>query len=167
MTLESLKDLYVQQLKDLYSAEKQLIKALPKMAKGANAPELKKAIEQHLEETEEQLNRLKELFDEMGLSPSGHKCKAMEGLIAEADEMLDEKGDPDVLDAGLIANAQRVEHYEMAGYGCVRTYAKQLGYKKAMKTLQTTLDEEAACNDTLTELAESLINVRATEQAHA
>ncbi len=167
MTLESLKDLYVQQLKDLYSAEKQLIKALPKMAEGANAPELKQAIEGHLEETKVHFDRLKELFDEMGISPGGHKCKAMEGLIAEADEMLDEKGDPDVLDAGLIANAQRVEHYEMAGYGCVRTYAKQLGYKNAAKTLQTTLDEEAACNETLTDLAENLINVRAGEQAHA
>ncbi|HYF03047.1 MAG TPA: ferritin-like domain-containing protein [Patescibacteria group bacterium] len=163
MTLESLQDLYVAQLKDLYSAENQLLKALPKMAKAASSPELKSAFEKHLGETEKQVQRLETIFEKLDKRPGGHKCKAMEGLIAEGEEMIKEKGDPDVIDAGLIAAAQRVEHYEIAGYGCVRTYAEMLGDTNAVNLLQTTLDEEGKTDKNLTALAESVINIRAEQ----
>lgn len=161
MTLETLRDLYVAQLKDMYSAEKQLIVALPKMAKAAKNPELKDAFSSHLAETEIHLERLSTIFHELGVNPGNHVCKAMEGLLREGDEIAKEDGDPDVIDAGLIAAAQRVEHYEMAGYGCVRTYARTLGEKSALKTLQTTLDEEGSVDKKLTEIAERVVNVRA------
>ena len=153
MELDTLKDLYVDQLKDLYSAENQLIKALPKMAKAATTKSLKAGFEKHLKETKVHAERLKKIFDGLGVSPGMKKCKAMEGLIAEGDEMIKEDAESDVKDAGLIAAAQRVEHYEMAGYGCVRTYAELLGDKQSAKILQKTLDEEAATDEKLTELA--------------
>ena len=163
MPLESLHDLYVNELKDLYNAENQLLKALPKMAKAADAPELKAAFEEHLEVTRGQVARLETVFADLGVSPKGKKCKAMEGLIEEGKELLEEDADPAVLDGALIAAAQKVEHYEMAGYGCVRTYARLLGYEDAADLLQATLDEEGEADKTLTGLAETVINVEAEE----
>ena len=135
MKLSSLHELYVDELKDLYSAENQLVKALPKMAKAASSPGLAKAFTSHLKETEGHVARLEEIFAGLGISPKGKKCKAMEGLIEEGKELLSEDAEPEVMDAGLIAAAQRVEHYEMAGYGCVRTYAELLGEKKGQPQL--------------------------------
>jgi ferritin-like metal-binding protein YciE len=160
MKLKSLEDLYVDQLKDLYNAENQLLKAIPKMAKAASSRELKTGFEKHLKQTEGHVSRLEQIFDELDSSPRGKKCKAMEGLIEEGAEVIKEDADPDVKDAALIAAAQRVEHYEIAGYGCVRTYAKLLGNDKAAKLLQQTLDEEGDTDKSLTKLAES-INVDA------
>jgi len=161
MKLGSLHDLYVEELKDLYNAENQLLKALPKMAKAASAPELRAAFEHHLEETRGQVKRLEQIFKKLDGSPKGKKCKAMEGLIEEGKEVMGEDAESAVLDAALIAAAQRVEHYEMAGYGCVRTFARLLGYEDAAELLQETLDEEAAADKKLTELAETVINVEA------
>ena len=158
MALDSLKQLYVEQLRDLYSAETQILKALPKMAERASHAELKAAFQTHLRQTEEQVRRLEGIFQELGESSSGHHCKGMEGLLKEGEEMLREKADPDVLDAGLIAAAQRVEHYEIAGYGCVRTYANTLGLQGQARTLQTTLDEEGQTDKDLTALAERIVN---------
>ena len=165
MALDSLHDLYVNELKDLYSAENQLLKALPKMAKAATTPDLKAAFEEHLEVTRGQVERLDRVFEGLGVRPKGKKCKAMEGLIEEGKEVMDEEGEDAVIDAALIAAAQRVEHYEMAGYGCVRTFAKLLGYDAAARLLQETLDEEGEADKKLTELAETGINVEAEESA--
>ena len=163
MALNSLHDLYVNELKDLYSAETQLLKALPKMAKAADSDELRAAIEDHLEVTKGQVDRLDKIFKGLDSSPKGKKCKAMEGLIEEGKEIMEENGAPAVVDAALIAAAQRVEHYEMAGYGCVRTFANLLGYEQAAALLQETLDEEGEADKKLTELAETVINVEAEE----
>ena len=163
MELNTLTELYVDQLKDLYSAETQILKALPKMAKAASHPELQRAFQRHQRETERQVQRLERIFRELGESPRGKKCVGMEGLIEEAKELIKEKPDPDVLDAGLIAKAQHVEHYEMAGYGTVRTYARLLGYERQAQLLQETLDEEGETDKLLTQLAGS-INIEA-EQA--
>lgn len=160
MGLETLEDLLVEELKDLYSAENQLLKAIPKMAKAANSPDLRKGFEKHLKQTQEHVTRLERVCEEIGVSPKGKKCKAMEGLVEEGAEVIKEDAAPDVKDAALIAAAQRVEHYEMAGYGCVRTYARLLGYKSAAKLLQQTLDEEGDTDKALTKLSES-INVDA------
>src|SRR6185369_1058891 len=160
MKLESLRDLFVDELKDLYNAEHQLLKALPKMAKAATATDLKRAFESHLKETKGQVERLEHVFASLEISPKGKKCKAMEGLVEEGAELMKEDADPDVMDAGLIAAAQRVEHYEMAGYGCVRTYAQLLGETKAATLLQKTLDEEGAADKKLTQIAKQ-INVDA------
>ncbi len=160
MKLDSLRDLFIDELKDLYNAEHQLLKALPKMAKAATSTELKRAFESHLKETEGQVERLEQVFETMDVSPKGKKCKAMEGLVEEGAELMEEDANPDVMDAALIAAAQRVEHYEMAGYGCVRTYAELLGEKKAATLLQATLDEEGAADKKLTKIASS-INVEA------
>jgi ferritin-like metal-binding protein YciE len=165
MSLDSLHDLYVDELKDLYSAEQQLLKALPRMAKKASAPELKEAFTEHLEVTQTQVERLEKIFDALGVSPKGKKCKAMEGLVEEGKEVIDEDGAPPVIDAALIAAAQRVEHYEMAGYGCVRTFANLLGQEDAAALLQETLDEEGEADKKLTELAETVINVEAEDAA--
>jgi ferritin-like metal-binding protein YciE len=154
MKLKNLEELYVDQLKDLYSAEKQLIQALPKMAKAANTPELQQGFETHLEETRNHLERLENIFSRLGSSPGRKKCKGMEGLLEEGKEAIDLDGDSDVRDAALIAAAQRVEHYEIAGYGTVRTYAQQLGFKQDSDLLQSTLDEEGATDKKLTALAE-------------
>ena len=161
MPLDSLRALLVNELKDLYSAENQLLKALPRMAKAATAPELKAAFTEHLEVTRGQVERLEKVFEELGATPKGKKCKAMEGLIEEGKEIIAEGGEPAVLDAALIAAAQRVEHYEIAGYGCVKTFAKLLGMTEASKTLQQTLEEEAAADKKLTQLATKVINVKA------
>ncbi len=160
---KELGDLYKEELKDLYSAESQLVGALPKMAKAAASPELKKAFESHLEETKVQVQRLEQIFEEIEGSPRGKKCKAMAGLVEEGAELIKEKADfePAVLDAALIGAAQRIEHYEIAAYGTVRTFAQQLGYTKAVNLLQQTLDEEAATDEKLTALAVSGINQQA------
>jgi len=154
MQINSMKGLYVDQLRDLYSAENQLVRALPQMASAANSSELKAAFEKHLEETRGHVQRLTEVFSELGESPTGKSCKAMEGLVTEGNEAIQLQGDPDVKDAALIAAAQRVEHYEMAGYGVVRTFAKELGFGKAADTLQKTLDEEGSADKKLTSIAE-------------
>jgi ferritin-like metal-binding protein YciE len=159
--LNSLQALYVDDLKDLYSAEKQILKALPKMIKAASHEELAATFSEHLRVTERQVERLEKIFADLDESPRGKKCIGMEGLIEEAQELLKEKPDPDVLDAGLIAKAQHVEHYEIAGYGTVRTYAEQLGFTRHAELLQQTLDEEGEADKRLSALAESSINIEA------
>ena len=161
MELETLKDLYIHELKDLHNAEKQLTKALPKMAKAASNQQLAKGFKEHLEQTEEHVNRLERILKTLDQSTRGRKCKGMEGLIEEGSEMIEEDAEDEVRDAGLIAAAQRVEHYEIAGYGCVRTYAELLGDSKGAELLQQTLDEEGATDKKLTELAKTLINIKA------
>jgi ferritin-like metal-binding protein YciE len=163
MELNTLKDLYVEQLRDLYDAEKQILKALPKMAKQASHRELQRAFTQHERVTERQVKRLERIFKELGTTPRGKKCAGMEGLVEEAQDLIKEKPEPDVLDAGLISAAQHVEHYEMAGYGTVRTYAQQLGFEKQAELLQETLDEEGYADELLSELAESSINLEAED----
>lgn len=164
MKLESLHDLFVDELKDLYSAETQLTKALPKLAKAAASKELRAAFESHLKETEHQVERLETIFKQLEKSPKGKKCNAMAGLIEEGHEMIELDCEESVKDAALIAAAQRVEHYEMAGYGTVRTYAQLLGLDDAAHLLQETLDEEAAADEKLSQLAEK-INVEAESPA--
>jgi ferritin-like metal-binding protein YciE len=153
--MATLEDLYTDLLKDLYSAEKQLVKALPKMAKNAQSPDLQKAFQEHLKQTEGHVDRIERIFTEMGGSPRGKKCVGMEGLVEEGNELLQEDVEPDVLDAGLIAAAQKVEHYEIAGYGTARAWAERLGYDKAARLLNETLEEEARANEKLTSIAES------------
>jgi ferritin-like metal-binding protein YciE len=165
MEMHTLRDLYIEELKDLWSAEKMLVKALPKMAKAASHPELTKAFMTHLRQTEQQAKRLEQIFDELGESPRGKKCIGMEGLIEEGQELLKEKPDADVLDAGLISKAQHIEHYEIAGYGTVRTYAELLGESRQAQLLQQTLDEEGDTDKLLTQLAESSINIEAASGA--
>jgi len=159
--LESLRDLFIAELRDLYSAENQLTKALPKMAEAATSPELKAAFEDHLEETRYHVTRLEEIFEGLNEKPTGETCEAMEGLIEEGENYVTAKGDHYVIDAGLIAAAQRVEHYEIAGYGTARTLASHLGEDKAAELLQETLDEEGAADKKLTSIAESSVNVQA------
>lgn len=161
MQLDTLKDLYVEELKDLYSAETQIVKALPKLIKAAKDPELKAAFKTHLKQTGEHAKRLEMICKELGVSPRGKKCVGMEGLLEEGSELIKEKPDKDVLDAGLISAAQHVEHYEMAGYGTVRTYARQLGYEEQAQILQQTLDEEGETDHLLTNLAVARINLEA------
>jgi ferritin-like metal-binding protein YciE len=161
MSLESLRDLFVEELKDIYNAEKQLLKALPKMAKRADSPELKQAFREHTDVTEKQVERLDRIFESLGKRASGKKCKGMEGLIEEGKGMLEEEGEPTVIDAGLIAAAQRVEHYEIAAYGTARAHAKQLGYVKAFDVLTQTLNEEKETDQRLTHFAENRANVKA------
>jgi len=163
MELETLKDLYIHELKDLYSAEKQIIKALPKMAKAANNPDLAAGFKLHLEETKEHAARLETILKSHDATTRGPKCKGMEGVLAEGAEMIEEEADEEVRDAGLIGAAQRVEHYEMAGYGTARTFAELLGDTEGAKLLQLTLDEEGATDEKLTKLAKSTINVAANK----
>src|ERR1041385_4358037 len=163
MKLNTLRDLYIEQLRDLYDAEKQLTKALPKMAKASTSPKLKEAFETHLRQTEGHVKRLEQVFAGLDMAPRGKKCKAMQGLVEEGSEMMDENAEPEVMDAGLIAAAQRVEHYEMAGYGTVRTYAQTLGEKQAVTLLQQTLDEEKHADELLTQIAENTTNVQAKQ----
>jgi ferritin-like metal-binding protein YciE len=163
MEMETLRDLYVDGLKDLWSAEKQILKALPTMQKKATHPALKRAFAKHETQTRMQVKRLERICRDLGETPRGKKCVGMEGLIEEAKELISEKPDPDVLDAGLIASAQHVEHYEMAGYGCARTYARILGYQDQAALLQTTLNEEGDTDKLLTTRAMGAINVDAVE----
>jgi ferritin-like metal-binding protein YciE len=161
MKLDTLKKLYVEELRDVYSAEQQLLKALPKMAKGASSDELKQAFEDHLEQTKGHVERLEEIFETLDEKPTGKTCKAMKGLIEEGSEILKEDGEDSVLDAGIIAAAQKVEHYEMATYGTLRTWADLLNEDEAASLLQETLDEEAQADKTLNELATEVINPEA------
>ncbi len=161
MKLRSLEEVLVDQVKDLYSAEKQIVKALPKMAKKASSDELSAALEEHLQQTEGQIERLEQVFELLGKRPTGKKCHAIEGLIEEGKTLMEEKAEPAAMDAGLIAAAQKVEHYEIASYGCARTWASQLGYGDASKLLQETLDEEGETDQKLTKLAEGLVNPQA------
>lgn len=163
MKLKSLEDLYVDELRDLYSAENQLVKALPKMAKAASSADLKAGFEEHLEQTKGHVERLEKVFDKIGKSPKGKKCKAMEGLVDEGSEVIKEEMSPEVKDAALISAAQRVEHYEMAGYGTVRTYAELLDDSESSDILQATLDEEGDTNKKLMKLAKKL-NAKAVEK---
>jgi ferritin-like metal-binding protein YciE len=161
MKLDTLKTLYVNELRDLYNAENQLVKALPKMAKAASSEELKEAFEKHLEQTKTHVERLEEVFEDLDEKPTGKTCRAMKGLIEEGSEILEEDGEESVLDAGIIVAAQKVEHYEIASYGSVRTFAELLGKDKSAQLLQTTLDEESEANEKLNELAEGIVNPEA------
>jgi ferritin-like metal-binding protein YciE len=161
MKLSTLDDLLHHELKDLYSAEKQLVKALPKMAKAATNADLKAGFEEHLEETKGHVERLDQIGEKLRKKLSGHTCKAMEGLIEEGADLIDEDAEPTVRDAGLIGAAQRVEHYEMAGYGTARAIARQLGQEEIADLLGETLEEEKATDEKLTEIAEATVNVEA------
>jgi len=158
-----LQELLVDELKDIYSAENQIIKALPKMAKAASSPELKRAFERHLEETKRQVERLDQIGEALDIKMTGKKCKGMEGLIEEGKEIMSEDLEEDTLDAGLIGAAQKVEHYEIAAYGTARAHANLLGLNTIARLLQQTLDEEGNTDRKLTQLAESIINVEAVE----
>lgn len=159
--LYSLRDLFLDQLRDLYDAEQRLVNALPKLAESAEAASLKRAFENHLNETEGHLTRLEQIFRQLGADTKRETCLAMKGLIDEGAEMVDADGEPSVKDAALIAAAQRVEHYEMAGYGTARTFALQLNMPEVANLLQQTLEEEKEANETLTSIAETQVNVQA------
>ena len=165
MELNTLKDLYIHELKDLFSAEQQLVKALPKMAKAAANKELAAGFQQHLEQTKEHAQRLQQILSNHQQTTRGPKCKGMEGIVAEGAEMIAEEADEEVKDAGLIAAAQRVEHYEMAGYGTARSLANRLGEHQTAEILQETLNEEGEANKKLTSLAESQVNIAASSRA--
>ena len=152
---EGLKELYVDELKDLYSAENQLVKALPKMAKAATSDKLRQGFEEHLEQTKGHVQRLEQIFESLG-EPKGKKCKGMEGLIVEGSEMTEEDFDDPVLDAGLIGAAKRVEHYEIAAYGTARSFAEELGESEHVSLLEATLSEEEATDEKLTELSQEI-----------
>jgi ferritin-like metal-binding protein YciE len=164
-TFETLRDLYLNELRDLYSAETQLLEALPKMADAASSSELKEAFTAHLTETEGHVSRLEEIFEALGEEPSGETCKAMEGLIEEGEDYVKASGDKQVRDAGLIGAAQRVEHYEMAGYGTTRTLATRLGESEAADKLQATLEEEEEADRKFTAIAESDVNPAASHRS--
>jgi len=164
-SMKTLEDLLAHELKDLYSAEKQILKALPKMMKAATSEDLKEALENHLTETEEQVSRLDEIFKKLDLPTRVPKCAAMEGLIEEGKEILEEEMEDIVRDAAIIAACQRVEHYEMAGYGCARTFAQQCGHQEIADLLQETLDEEKAADEKLTQIAMEHVNEEATAGA--
>lgn len=166
MKLKDMKSLLAHELKDLLHAEKQLTKALPKMAKAATHPQLREAFEDHLRETEEQVARLEKACEELGIAARGDRCEAMEGLIKEGNELMEQDdADPAVRDAALIAAAQRVEHYEIAGYGSARAFAEQLGIDSIVELLQQTLDEEEAADQKLNEIAETTVNPKAMQAA--
>jgi len=160
MKLDSLRELYIEELKDLYSAENQITKALPKLAKTATNPRLRQGFEEHLEQTKGHVQRLEQIFEALGEKPTGKICEGMKGLLKEGDEMATEEGDSDVIDAGLISAAQRVEHYEIAAYGSVATYAELLGEDEAVELLTQTLEEEKETDKKLTQVAKK-INVEA------
>ena len=161
MDMETLRDLYVEELKDLWSAENQILKALPRMIRSASHQKLKKAFSKHEKQTRVHVTRLERICKELGESPRGKKCVGMEGLLQEGKDLMKEKPEPDVLDAGLISAAQHVEHYEMAGYGTCRTWARTLGYENQAQLLQTTLDEEQQTDLDLTALAVWSVNLDA------
>ena len=158
MKLDSIRNLYIEELRDLYSAENQLLQALPRMAKGASSDELKQSFEDHLQQTREHVERLEEIFHRLGEKPTGKTCRGMKGLIEEGEEILKVKGLAAVIDAGLIGAAQRAEHYEISAYGTVRTFANLLGEEEAADLLQQTLEEEGETDKHLTELAEEIVN---------
>jgi len=161
--IRTFEDLFLDELKDLYNAEQQLTRALPRLAKAASTPQLKQAFQQHLEVTKRQVARLEQVFDEIGAPAKGKTCQAMKGLIEEGQELVKEGMESEVLDAGLIGAAQRVEHYEIAAYGTARTMAETLGHQKAVKLLEQTLKEEKAADEKLTQIAERVVNARAAQ----
>jgi ferritin-like metal-binding protein YciE len=166
MSLATLHDLWVHELKDLYSAERQLVQALPKMAKAATSDALRTAFENHLSETEEHVSRIEQILQSFDESPKGQKCHGMEGLIDEGKGLLEEDADPDVLDAGIIVAAQKVEHYEIASYGAVCEYARIMGHTEALALLEQTLEEEKNADQLLNQLAEGGINALAERDAN-
>ena len=159
--MRNLSDLFEHQLKDLYSAEKQLLNAMPKVVEYVTDSELKNAIESHRQESENQKDRISDICAQLDIKPTGEECKAMKGLIEETEHFLDEEAEPEVKDAGIVANCQRIEHYEIAGYGTAVRYAKELGYSEIADKLQKTLDEEYVADETLDRLAESKLNEKA------
>jgi ferritin-like metal-binding protein YciE len=161
LKLESVEDLFLAELRHLYDAENQVLKAIPKLAEAASAPVLKMAFSQHLEETKVHVGRLDRVFRQLDVSPSGETCEAMKGLVKEGEEFIQAKGEPSVRDAGLIGAVQRVEHYEIAGYGTARTLAKRLGFQEIATILQDTLEEEGEADRKLTAVAENEVNARA------
>lgn len=165
MAVKTVQDLFVDELRDIYHAEKQLTKALPKMAKAASSDKLKQAFESHLEETNGQIERLEQIFEALDLRTRGKPCEAMKGLVEEGKEIMDEVKEPEVLDAALIVAAQKVEHYEIASYGALRALAEALGHKDAVRLLDETLKQEKAADETLNKLALSDINKRAMQKA--
>lgn len=165
MEMSNLQDLLVDNLKDLYSAETQMLKALPKVARKVENEQLRQALTMHVKETEQQVKRLEQVLDQMGEKPGGKKCHGMEGLLEENKEMMAEDADPDVMDAGLIVGCQKAEHYEIAGYGSAVTFAKLLGNDQAARLLAQSLDEEERTDKKLTQIAESSINIEAAEGA--
>lgn len=164
MKLDTLRKLYIEELRDVYNAEHQLLKALPKMTKVASAEELREALQDHLEETKGHVERIEEIFNELDESPKGKTCHGMKGLVEEGSEILEEKGEESVIDAGIIAAAQKVEHYEIATYGTLRTWAELLGESEAADLLQQTLDEEGDADKRLNELAEEIVNPEALSE---
>jgi ferritin-like metal-binding protein YciE len=166
MQHNALMELYVDELKDLYDAENRLVKALPKVAKAASSEKLRTAVEEHLEQTRGHVDRLKEIFDNLGEKATGKKCAGMMGILKEGEEIMEEDFEDDVMDAALISAAQRVEHYEIAAYGCVRTWADLLGENEASALLDKTLEEEKETDEKLTQLAEE-INVQAKDTGSA
>ena len=164
MALNSIEDLYVEHIRDLYSAEQQIVDALPKMIDKASHDELRDGFAKHLEQTREHVRRLEQIAKGLDQSPDGMTCKGMKGLLEEGKEVMDQDGDERVIDAALISAAQRVEHYEMAAYGCARTYAESLGRDDDVDLLQRTLDEEAETDEKLTQLAESIVNPDAEQE---
>lgn len=165
MEFNSFKDLFTNQIEDLYDAEQRLTKALPKMAEAANSNQLRQAIQHHLTETQGHVSRLETIFREIGMEPKRETCDAMKGLISEGEDMVKAKGDPDIKDAAIIGAAQRVEHYEIAGYGTARAFALRLGLRQAADLLQQTLNEESAADRKLTQIAEGNVNVQAQAKA--
>jgi ferritin-like metal-binding protein YciE len=163
--VKTMEDLFLEEIRDLHDAEKQIVKALPKMAKATTSEELKKAFEDHLEQTRGHVERLERIFSTIGAKSGGVKCQGMEGLLKEGDEMVGNTDVGSVRDAGLIAAAQRVEHYEMAGYGSARTFAQLLGRTDAADLLEETLEEEKETDELLTEIAESMVNERAVAES--
>jgi ferritin-like metal-binding protein YciE len=167
MSLDSLQSLFVEELRDIYNGEKQLLKALPRMAKAAESAGLKQAFTNHLKETEGHVRRIEQIFTDLGQAARGKQCKGIEGLIEEGKEMMEEEGEGPVIDAALIGAGQKVEHYEIAAYGCLRTYAQLLGYDQAGKLLEQTLAEEEAADKKLNQLAEGGINEAAAATAQS
>ncbi|MCU1273628.1 MAG: hypothetical protein JWO48_1059 [Bryobacterales bacterium] len=163
MKIKTMDDLFLAQIKDLYDAEKQLVKALPKMAKAASSQELRQGFQEHLDQTKGHVSRLEQIFDQLGQKASGTKCEGMAGLIDEGEEMVDEIDQSPLLDAGLIGSAQKVEHYEIAAYGTVKTFARMLGHRQAVTLLEHTLNDEKQTDQRLTQLAESMINEEAIQ----
>lgn len=164
MAAHTLSDLYVEELRDLYNAERQILKALPKIIKAASNDDLKEALESHRQETEGHVTRLEQIFENLGKNAKGKTCHGMEGVLSEGAELIEEDPEPEVLDAGIISAAQRVEHYEIAAYGSVRTWAEQLGLNDQVELLEQTLEEEKAADEKLTELATQSINAEAAEE---
>lgn len=167
MPLDNLHDLFVFELRDVYDAEQQIVTGIPLLAQAAKSPTLRKLFEAHLAETSDQIERLDKLFNALGVTFTGRSCKAMQGLLAEARQIIQEEADPEVLDAALVVAAQKIEHYEIASYGSLRTFANELGYKDVEKLIAQTLEEESDMDEKLTNIAQSRLNGRAASADEA